>query len=138
MGEFRASLAMKKRGSGRQRAGERARLIRGQSAVEYALLAAVLVGALLAMQIYVKRGAMGRLKEAADQIGEQYAPRSATSNLTMTISSNTTTTSTLRKDQDLGRGQTGDVMVTTTTINQDTTTRTGSESVGPLGTDLWE
>jgi len=52
---------------------------RGQSTAEYAVLIAVAVGALLAMQIYVKRGAMGRLKDATDQIGEQFSPLHTTS-----------------------------------------------------------
>ena len=37
----------------------------------------LIIGALLAMQIYVKRGAMGKLKDATDQIGEQFSPAGA-------------------------------------------------------------
>jgi len=47
---------------------------RGQSPAEYAVLISVVIGALLAMQIYMKRGAMGRLKDASDQMGEQFSP----------------------------------------------------------------
>ena len=52
---------------------------RGQSTVEIAVLIAVIVGALLAMQIYIKRGAMGRYRDATDQIGEQFAPHNTVS-----------------------------------------------------------
>jgi len=47
---------------------------RAQSTLEYALIIAVVVGALIAMQVYVKRGLQGKLKDSADQIGEQYSP----------------------------------------------------------------
>jgi len=43
---------------------------RGQSTLEYAVLASVVVAALLFMQIYVKRGAMGKLRSATDRIME--------------------------------------------------------------------
>ena len=47
---------------------------RGQSTVEYAVVIVVIIAALIAMQIYIKRGAMGKLKDATDQIGEQFNP----------------------------------------------------------------
>ena len=50
----------------------------GQSTVEYAVMAAVVVGSLLAMQIYMKRGFSGKLREATDRVGEQFTPASAT------------------------------------------------------------
>jgi len=56
----------------------------GQSTVEYAVLAAVVVGALLAMQVYVKRGTMGKVRSAADQIGDQYTPFTTTSEFNTT------------------------------------------------------
>ena len=112
---------------------------RGQTAVEYAVLLAVLVAALLAMQIYMKRGVSGRLREAADSIGEQYAPRNTTGNFTLTLSSKTKTESFLERGRvvDPSQGTKADVVVTKTTIESDTTNRTGQEKVGTLGTDLW-
>lgn len=55
---------------------------KAQSTVEYAVLAAVVVGALLAMQIYMKRGTMGKLRESSDQIGDQFTPLSTVSEFT--------------------------------------------------------
>lgn len=52
---------------------------KGQSAMEYAILIAVIVAALVAMQIFVKRGASGKLKASSDQIGAQYDPMKVTS-----------------------------------------------------------
>ena len=68
---------------------------RGQTAVEYAVLLAVLVAAFAGMQVYLKRGAMGKLRSSADQMGEQYAPQHTTSHFTTTTHSNTITTSKL-------------------------------------------
>lgn len=48
---------------------------RAQSTLEYAILIAVVVGALIGMQTYVKRGLQNRLKLAADDIGQgQFEP----------------------------------------------------------------
>jgi len=46
---------------------------RGQSTLEYAVLIVVIIGALLTIQVYIKRGVQGRLKSAADDIGDQYS-----------------------------------------------------------------
>jgi uncharacterized protein (UPF0333 family) len=46
---------------------------RGQSTLEYAVLIVVIIGALLSIQVYMKRGIQGRLKSAADDIGDQYS-----------------------------------------------------------------
>ena len=66
---------------------------RGQNMIEYATLLAIVVGALITMQIYVKRGIMGRQRKAVDSIGSQYQPRGSTANLTTTIHADTTRTS---------------------------------------------
>ena len=45
---------------------------KGQSTLEYAVLIAVVVAALLAIQIYMKRGVEGKLRSASDDIGQQF------------------------------------------------------------------
>ncbi len=47
---------------------------KGQSTVEYAVMAAVVVGALLLMGRYIERGVAGKLHVATDQIGDQFTP----------------------------------------------------------------
>ncbi len=96
----------------------------GQSTVEYAVLAAVVVGALLAMQIYIKRGSMGKLRAAADQMGEQFTPLNTTSTFA--------TTSTVAKTDTVSPNG-----ISTSTLNgPESQTRTGSESVGqPLDSE---
>jgi hypothetical protein len=44
----------------------------GQSIFEYVFLVAVVVSALLIGQFYVQRAMTGRLKQSADQIGDQW------------------------------------------------------------------
>ncbi len=52
--------------------------LRGQSTLEYALIIAVVVGALLAMQVYMKRGMQGKLRESTDEMGGQYSAGNVT------------------------------------------------------------
>ena len=46
----------------------------GQSTMEYAVLICVIIGALLTVQVYIKRGVQGRMKSSADDIGDQFSP----------------------------------------------------------------
>ncbi len=46
---------------------------KGQSTLEYAILIIIIIGSLLAIQVYIKRSVTGRLKSAADDIGDQYS-----------------------------------------------------------------
>ncbi len=117
----------------------------GQSTVEYAAVVAIVVAALLSMQVYIKRGVSGRLRASVDSLGEQYAPRHTTSTMALTMNSDTTTTQKLVKGLYTNeQGRPLDVMTTTTIINEneqgggDTTTHTSNETVGPLTDTLWE
>jgi len=42
---------------------------KGQNVLEYSILIALVVGAAIAMQTYVKRGLQGRVKNAVDHVG---------------------------------------------------------------------
>ncbi len=46
---------------------------KGQSTLEYAILIIIIIGALLSIQVYIKRGIQGRLKAATDDIGDQFS-----------------------------------------------------------------
>ena len=46
---------------------------KGQSTLEYAVLIIIIIGALLSIQLYIKRGVQGRLKQATDDIGDQFS-----------------------------------------------------------------
>jgi len=62
---------------------------RGQSTLEYAVLIVVIIGALLTIQVYIKRGVQGRLKSAADDIGDQYSDGNTNSLVRTVRNSNT-------------------------------------------------
>ena len=98
---------------------------RGQSTLEYGVIVAVIVAALLAMQFYLKRGVQGKLKQAADDTGEQYTPLNTTSNITTTSTVNSTET------------VVGGSNPTTTTASDQTQTRTSNENVGSLDQEKW-
>lgn len=51
---------------------------RGQNTLEYALIISVVIAALLTINMYLKKGVQGRLKESTDQIGKQFDPESFT------------------------------------------------------------
>jgi len=92
---------------------------RAQSTLEYALIVAVVVGGLIAMQVYVKRGLQGKIKESADQIGEQYSPGYTTGVTTVTTASTTT--------ESLASGVTSTSSTTTQGIVSDDTTAVYTE-----------
>jgi hypothetical protein len=56
---------------------------RAQSTLEYAIIIAVVMAGLWFMQHYLKRGYQGKLRDAADQMGEQYDPAAYTSHFTL-------------------------------------------------------
>lgn len=51
---------------------QRLKKYQGQSTLEYAILIVIIIGALLTLQVYIKRGIQGRLKSATDDVGEQF------------------------------------------------------------------
>jgi len=51
---------------------------RGQSTLEYALLIAAVSAALLVVNVYMKKGVQGRIKESVDQVGKSFDPANYT------------------------------------------------------------
>ena len=92
----------------------------GQSTAELAVLIAVVIAAVLAMQIYVKRAAMGKLRSAADQVGDQVSP------LSTNYTSNQKYNSTKNENTTGGNTNAGNVSITGISENQ---TRTGGENI---------
>ncbi len=62
---------------------------KGQSTLEYAILIIIIIGALMSIQVYIKRGVQGRLKQASDDIGDQFSVGNTNVTTTMTVSSTT-------------------------------------------------
>jgi hypothetical protein len=64
---------------------------RGQTVLEYVVLIIIVLGALLAISNYFKRGLQGRWKAAMDDMGDQYDPRVADTSLRHTLVQTTNT-----------------------------------------------
>jgi hypothetical protein len=64
----------------------------GQSTLEYAVIIAVVVGALLAIQIYMRRGVEGKMRDSTDKIGEQYSAGNMQAKYTTTQTGDQVTT----------------------------------------------
>jgi hypothetical protein len=88
---------------------------KAQSLIEYILVLAAVIVAILFMQLYVNRAISGRLKDASDQIGDQYSS-SAKFNITTTRGSKITESTTAAGGS-------------TTKYDKDESTRSGSESL---------
>lgn len=95
---------------------------KGQSTLEYALIIAVVVGGLLLMQHYVKRGYAGRLKSASDEMGEQFDPVVYSANFTINQTSNVQQTVNARETK-------------TKHLANQVSNRTGNETLGALNVD---
>lgn len=63
---------------------------KASSSVEYAALIALVVGALVAMQVYMKRSFQGRIREYSDEMGEQFSPDSTTGMIEISVSIDST------------------------------------------------
>lgn len=64
---------------------------KGQTTLEYIVLLIIVMGALLAISNYFKRGLQGRWKAAIDDMGDQYDPRTADSSIRHALTQNTNT-----------------------------------------------
>ena len=91
----------------------------GQSTLEYAILTVIVIGALMSIQIYVKRGVQGRLKSAGDDIGDQFSPNNTDIVSTVTTASTTRDTfqSGVTRSEMIERGETTSTVSTTNIID---------------------
>jgi len=96
---------------------------KSQSVLEYAVIVSVVIAGLLAMQTYVKRGYQGKLRDSADNIGDQYSPGHTTSHYTIHQESETS--------ESFENG------TSTTNITRQKQSKTGSETVTALDEEDW-
>ena len=92
---------------------------KGQSTLEYVMMISFVVAALIYLGLYVNRAMQGKMRDSADQIGEQYDIRKTTSSYTTISNSVQTETSNAK-----GRS--------TINIQVNTQNKTGGETV-----DVW-
>jgi len=61
---------------------------KGQTILEYTVIVIVILGVLITMKDYIKRGVQGRWKSAADQLGDPYDPQYVNSNINYSTQGN--------------------------------------------------
>ena len=61
---------------------------RGQSILEYTVILIIILGVMISMKDYMKRGIQGRWKSASDDFGEQYDPQFINANITYSTQAN--------------------------------------------------
>ena len=54
---------------------------KGQTILEYTVIFIIILGVMIAMKDYIKRGIQGRWKAATDDFGDQYDPQHVNSNI---------------------------------------------------------
>ena len=98
---------------------------KAQSTMEYAVLIIIIIGALLSIQVYIKRGIQGRLRSAADDIGEQFSSGK--------MNATTTTVSHSKTHDEYATG------ITTSTLDGKETSNTTvkSDMVGNAQQEFW-
>ncbi len=96
---------------------------RGQTVLEYVVLIIIVLGALLAISNYFKRGLQGRWKAAMDDMGDQYDPRVADTSLRHTLVQTTNTSI-------IAINQAGGFWTQRTDESLSTERKTGTVSVG--------
>lgn len=87
---------------------------KGQSILEYSLIFAAVIVALVAVNVYMKRSMQGRFRQSSDQIGKQFDPESF-SNSWRTTSLGTTVTDETRE---AGTGNTTSDTIASETITK--------------------
>lgn len=97
---------------------------RGYHTLEIALLLIAVVAAILGMQLYVKRGLAGRLRLAAESLGDPYVPGRTTSFEVTTLQSTRQETVI-----ELGDGSVESRVLLTSSNSNDTTSRTMNETI---------
>ena len=117
--------------------------------MEYALVIGTVVAALVGTQAYIKRGIQGRLREAADSLGQQYEPKNTNSTSNLIINSNTASITKTLSENDLntkygtyidldqdGKTNGTDIFATETTTILGTWTDAGSKDGIPQSSEI--
>lgn len=101
---------------------------RGQGTLEYVTLVVVVIAALLAMQLYMKRGVQGKLRSSADDIGEQFSPTGY--NGSFNINQNSASEETMHTiGQNAGASNSDATWTPLGGVNGMTSNRTGNETL---------
>ncbi len=104
---------------------------KGQSILEYTVIMVIVLGVVIAMRDYVKRGIQGRWKSSTDEMGDQYDPQHLNSDINVAVVTNSVSTVSTVNGTD---SSTGTVVAGQWTNRMDqsnsTETKTGYTQVG--------
>lgn len=114
------------------------RKIKGQGSLEYALIIMCVIAALLAMQHYIKRGMQGRVRQNADEIGQQYEPGRVTGTTTTTYNSTSSTVVETLSERELNEKYPGRNIDLNNDGDYDDTDVYATESVSYLGRPVFD
>ena len=104
---------------------------KGQSTAEYAIVIGLVIAAIVAMQIYVKRGLQGKVKDAVDYKDSSDTVTGTTAQYEPYYSSSAMTST--RQASEKAEGATGGG-VTRTIVGEDVSSRTGTQTLGAAQT----
>ena len=74
------------------------RFQKGQTILEYTVIVIIVLGCMVAMKDYVKRGIQGRWKSATDDLSSQYDPTHINSVINYSTQINSTSSVSVQKD----------------------------------------
>lgn len=97
---------------------------KGQSSMELVIIMIIVMAALLSIQVYLKRGVQGRLRSAADDVGDQYSAGNTNVRKVVTVVSNE------------HQAQNGGTQ-TTTMNTPETTTTNRTQNIVNLTQEYW-
>ena len=111
-------------------------LKKGQSTLEYAVIIAIVIAALISMMVYVKRGLCGRLRGVADELGQQYEPGYTIGEITTTLNKDTETETKSEggffvNEDGIHISPRVQMLIQEERIKNETTNRSGTEEVEP-------
>ena len=100
----------------------------GQTTMEFVVLFIVIIASLIAMQVYLKRGIQGHIRESTDQLGQQYSPGYTTSNMI------TDTVTNVLEEVNTGKAGNGETVVS---YDKQWQNRHGTETVMQMANEYW-
>ena len=104
---------------------------KGQTILEYTVIFIIILGVMIAMKDYVKRGVQGRWKSATDDFGEQYDPTSVNSNIVYATQVNSDSIVSVTPGSDDSSGSTEQGQWTSRNDQSNSVeTKTGSTQIG--------
>jgi len=104
---------------------------KGQMILEYTVILIIIIGVLIAMKDYIKRGIQGRWKSAADDFGDQYDPTTVNANIVYQTQANAQSVVTVINGlADVGGVTTQGQWTTREDYSNSVETKTGNTQIG--------